>query len=91
MTKVIKSNAQGDRLIVAWDSNTSVVKKHLVSTKNLFIFNVFISCIGDTEQYICLYSVTVLVNVHCEILIIYIHYLNITVRNKIKLDIFFHY
>ena len=34
---------------------------------------------------------TVLVDVHCEILIIYVNYLNITARNKIKLDICFCY
>ena len=33
------------------------------------------------------FACTVLVNVHCVILINYINYLNITVRNKIKLDI----
>ena len=38
-----------------------------------------------------IFACSVLVNVHCEILIIYINYLNITVRNKIKLYICFCY
>ena len=37
-----------------------------------------------------IFACTVLVDVHCDILIIYINYLNITVRNKIMLDMFFY-
>ena len=38
-----------------------------------------------------IFACTVLADIHCEILIIYINYLNITVRSKIKLDICFCY
>ena len=59
MTKDIKINAQGDRLIVAKRLKYFGGQEPLiVSTKNLFVSNVFISCICDTEQYICLYSVS---------------------------------
>ena len=36
-----------------------------------------------------IFACTLLVNIHCEILIIYFNYLNLTVRNEINLDICF--